>query len=304
MMQKKIQGVVVPLLTPQDEVGSIKLEEYKKLARYCVKNGVGTLFLMGTAGEGHALSEDEKLKALRAIVTEFDSQATLVCGVLEPSTSKAMQFIKAAEGCGIHRFAVVPPYYDEATEEDLFDHYRKISAALSNDSILYIYNIPGTTGVDIGIDLVKRIKALGNVGGIKNSATDLFQFIQLIEAVQDEDFSVLQGYEELAVAGLLFGADGVVPCGGNVYPKFFQIMYVLSQKNAFKKLLDIEKTARRVLDVQVFASNWRVSLKAAVEQLGVADMGILSVPSQTLITNEERNALGQYLHDMKQEVHG
>lgn len=299
-MHQKISGVVVPLLTPINRNGDIDVENYKELARHCIKNGIGTLFLMGTAGEGHSISEAEKLKALRQMVPEFGSQVNLVCGVLEPSTSRAIHFIKSAEELGFRDFAVVPPYYDETNNDELYDHYKMISSSLNKDSRFYLYNIPGATGVDISVEMVKEIKKFGNVAGIKNSSSDLLQLINLIDQVKDPEFSVLQGYEDLAVAGLIFGADGIVPCGGNVYPGFFQKMYELSLGDNYKRLLEIEKTARKILDVQLFASNWRVSLKAAVERLEIAKMGMeYFSPS---ITKEQYDNLTSFLKSMEKEV--
>lgn len=50
----------------------------KKMARWLVDNGVHGLFICGTNGEFHLLSDDEKVELTKAVVEEVGNEVTIV----------------------------------------------------------------------------------------------------------------------------------------------------------------------------------------------------------------------------------
>lgn len=299
-MVKKLTGVVAPLLTPVDSQGRVDLDAYENLVRYCYDAGVSNFFMMGTAGEGGGIVETEKCRAIERIVENWNDRACLICGVLEPTTARAVEWMKRAESAGVRRFAITPPYYGETTLADVFAHYRLLSQAARPDTTLYVYNIPGETGTDIPVSMVNQIKALGNYGGIKNSSESLTKLIDLIDETRDEQFSVLQGYEDLAVAGLLFGADGIVPCDANIYPAFFTAMMAAAHRKDYEALFSMNDTAKKILGVQTFSAYWISSLKAAAECNGIGAMDV-SLP-YVAATPEEKRKLAEYMQSISRRI--
>ena len=49
----------------------------KKMARWLVDNGVHGLFICGTNGEFHLLSDDEKVELTKAVVEEVGNEVTI-----------------------------------------------------------------------------------------------------------------------------------------------------------------------------------------------------------------------------------
>lgn len=299
-MAKKLSGVVTPLLTPLNSNGEVDLLTYDNLIRHCYEAGVSNFFLMGTAGEGGGIVETEKLKAIERIVENWSDRACLICGVLEPTTARAVEWMKHAESVGARRFAITPPYYGDRTLADVFAHYRLLSQAAGPDTTLYIYNIPGETGTDIPVSMVHQIKGLGNYGGIKNSSESLVKLIDLIGETRDERFSVLQGYEDLAIAGLMFGADGIVPCDANIYPAFFSAMMAAAKGKDFETLFSMNGTAKKILNIQSFNGYWISSLKAAAEHNGIGAMDV-SAPYDAA-TPEEKSRLLGFMLSIAEEI--
>lgn len=299
-MVKKLTGVVAPLLTPLDSQGRIDLDVYENLVRYCYSAGVSNFFMMGTAGEGGGIVEAEKCKAIERIVENWNDRTCLICGVLEPTTARAVLWMKQAESIGIRRFAITPPYYGDMTLTDVFSHYRMLSEAARPDTTLYIYNIPGETGIDVPVSMVKQLKLLGNYRGIKNSSESLNKLIDLIEETKDEQFSVLQGYEDLAIAGLLFGADGIVPCDANIFPEFFTAMMSAARLKDYETLFSMNSTAKKVLTVQTFSPYWISSLKAAAEFNGIGAMDV-SAP-YVAAKPEEKEKVAAFMRHFSSQI--
>ena len=62
---------------------------------------------------------------------------------------------KVAESLGADALLVVTPYYNKATQEGLFLHYKAISDAVHIPIIMY--NVPGRTGCNLLPETAVRI---------------------------------------------------------------------------------------------------------------------------------------------------
>ena len=262
-MVKEISGVIVPLLTPLIDGATIDCEAYIKLAGRCAAAGVDAVFLMGTAGEGYNLATAEKIRGVTAVYQRLHEKIRLIVGVLEPSTNHAIAYIRQMESIGIHLFAVVPPYYDEVDQIQIICHYQTIMEAIDPQTKILIYNIPGTTGVDILPATVKELKKNPRIIGIKNSSPRFEELKELIETVSDDRFAVFQGYEDMAIAGLLAGADGIVPCSASLFPEFFVRMVRDAKNHEIARLESMGEIAADLLNMQIYAKYWLASLKAS-----------------------------------------
>ena len=70
----------------------------------------------------------------------------LMAGVGSSSTSDSLKFIDLALNCGIEKCLAVTPYYNKPSQEGLVAHFKKLA---SSDALIYLYNVPGRTGVDL-----------------------------------------------------------------------------------------------------------------------------------------------------------
>lgn len=55
-MQKKLQGIIVPLITPLETPETIDRAGTERMVRRVIEGGVNALFLLGSTGEGPALT--------------------------------------------------------------------------------------------------------------------------------------------------------------------------------------------------------------------------------------------------------
>ena len=109
---------------------------------------------------------------------------------------------------------VVPPFYSSPTEDELFEHYRRIAEAISIP--IMVYNNPNTANVDLSTALRRAAGALDNVLYIKESSGDLSR-IREIDWLSDGRVTVLAGYH--AYDSMLLGAKGWVSVCGNIVPR-------------------------------------------------------------------------------------
>ncbi|MYE54431.1 MAG: dihydrodipicolinate synthase family protein, partial [Chloroflexi bacterium] len=104
------------------------------------------------------------------------------------------------------------PYYSSPTEDELFEHFRRISDAVSIP--IMVYNNPNTANVDLRPEFVARLGTLENVRYIKESSGDISR-VREIHRISDS-VSVFAGYHPFE--SLAAGAKGYVSVIGNFLP--------------------------------------------------------------------------------------
>ena len=85
------------------------------------------------------------------------------------------------------------------------------------DLPLIVYNIPGRTGKNIETETLVRMTAHPNVVVGKEASGSVPQMMDVIRAVP-EDFDVLSGDDNLALALTLLGGRGVISVASNLVP--------------------------------------------------------------------------------------
>ena len=128
-----------------------------------------------------------------------------------------------AEREGVDGVSIITPYFVSPTQQEIYDHYRRIAEHTCLPVILY--NNPGTCGgVKIDVDTVARLAEVPNILAIKDSSGDLQNTNEMIRAVPPR-FSVLMGRDTLIFSALMFGARGAVPATGNIAPALLAEIY-------------------------------------------------------------------------------
>src|SRR5439155_1910879 len=131
-----------------------------------------------------------------------------------------------AEKEGADGVSVITPYFISPSQQEIYDHYRRIAECTSRPVILY--NNPGTCGgVKIEVETTARLAEIPNILGVKDSSGDLQNTNELVRMVP-ERFSVLMGRDTLICQGMFFGVRGAVPATANIAPKLLVEIYEAS----------------------------------------------------------------------------
>lgn len=81
---KEIKGVIVPILTPMREDGTINSEELVNQIERLIDAGIHGIFVLGTNGEGYILDEDEKTEVIRVAVNTVNGRVSMSTTSLVP----------------------------------------------------------------------------------------------------------------------------------------------------------------------------------------------------------------------------
>jgi 2-dehydro-3-deoxy-D-pentonate aldolase len=214
--------------TPMQANEDLDLPRLRWFLDHLIAEGVHGIFVLGTNSEFYAMDDREKQEVIATAVAHVRGRVPVFAGTGAESTREAVRLTRMAEKEGVQGVSVITPYFVSPSQQEIFDHYRRIAESTSLPVVLY--NNPGTCGgVKIDVDTVARLAEISNILGIKDSSGDLQNTNEYLRVVPDR-FSVLQGRDTLIFQALVFGARGAVPATANVAPRLLVEIYEACQR--------------------------------------------------------------------------
>ena len=210
-------GAGVAIVTPFHEDYSINFEAFAELIEYQIANSTDAIIVMGTTGESATTSIEEHIEAIRFCVKTVNKRVPVVAGTGSNATDTAIHLSKEAEKCGADGLLVVSPYYNKATQNGLFHHFKAIADSVKLPIILY--NVPSRTGCNILPETVVRLcREVENIVGVKEASGNISQVVKLM-ALADGKVDLYSGNDDQIVPLLSMGGKGVISVLSNVAPK-------------------------------------------------------------------------------------
>ena len=196
------------------------------------------------------------------------------------TTREAVRLTKMAEREGVDGVSVITPYFINPSQQEIYDHYRRIAETTSLPVVLY--NNPSTCGgVKIDVETVARLAEIPNVLAIKDSSGDLQNTIEYLRVVP-ERFAVLQGRDTLIYPALIFGARGAVPATANIATALVVAIYESFQKGdaAAAKAAQLRLNPMRLaLNLGTAPGGVKVALALLGEPIGPSRSPIAPLPA-------------------------
>src|SRR5579863_4357616 len=169
------------------------------------------------------MDDHEKQQVIATALDHVRGRVPVWAGTGAETTREAIRLTKMAEKEGAQGVSVITPYFLLPSQQEIFDHYRRVAESTRLPVVLY--NNPGTCGgVKIDVDTVARLAEIPNILGVKDSSGDLQNTNEYIRVVP-ERFSVMMGRDTLIFSALVLGAKGAVPATGNIAPKLLVEIY-------------------------------------------------------------------------------
>ena len=222
MNGKAFRGTGVALVTPFTADGKVDFSSLSRLIDKVINEGVDYVVALGTTAETPTLTTNEKKEVLDAVVKHTAGRVPVVCGMGGNNTAEVLEQMQTYNLKGVAGLLSVAPYYNKPTQEGMYQHFKAIADASPLPVILY--NVPGRTVSNLLPDTVVRIaKACPNVVAIKEASGNMAQCMELI-AKKPADFVVVSGDDNLVLAQIAVGMEGVISVAANCYSRDFTDM--------------------------------------------------------------------------------
>ncbi len=280
-----VKGVVVPLVTPITEDEKVDEKALEKLLKHVQSAGVQGVFVNSTTGEGIALENSERNRALDVAVRNRRKGVLIFSGVSDTSTRRTIYNLKQVEEKGADVAVLHPPFYYPANNQnELIDFYRAV--AREAEIPLMIYNIPSMTKTLVHIETVAALMEVDNIIGIKDSSVDYLFLLQLIRLKKRRpDFKIFIGKSHFWTAGILSGADGALDGISNLIPGLCVDLYRQIQNGEPRKAFQLQKKIDDIWEIYNCGS-FLSGIKTALQFMGIGN-GRVTAPIHQIPEKEK-----------------
>ena len=268
------KGSGVAIVTPMHENGDVDYEQYAKLLEFQIANGTDAIIACGTTGESSTLTHEEHLEVIRYCVEAVAGRVPVVAGTGSNCTETAVYLSTEAEKSGADALLLVSPYYNKATQNGLYAHYKAVADSVELPILLY--NVPSRTGCNILPETVVRLcRDVKNIVGVKEASGNIGQIARLA-ALAGGDVDIYSGNDDQIVPIMSLGGKGVISVLANVAPRQTHEICQAYLDGDVKKSLQLQLDAMELCGA-LFCEVNPIPVKKALSLMGMGS-GALRMP--------------------------
>ena len=258
-------GCGTAMVTPFQENGSLDETTLRQLVRRQIDQGIDFLVPCGTTGESPTLSREEHLRVVAITIEEAKGKVPVLAGAGGNNTHEVIELARECQKFGADGVLSVTPYYNKATQEGLYQHYRAIAGSIKIPIILY--SVQGRTGVNIEPSTAVRLAEIENIIGIKEASGNITQIAEIAHRVP-EKFIVLSGDDAMTLPVISLGGRGIVSVASNQIPGAMSELARLANKNDFDGARKMQRRWLPLMQVNFVEAN-PIPAKWAMSVMGL-----------------------------------
>ena len=259
-------GMATAIVTPMTRDG-IDYEALGRFLEFQIENGINAIVVMGTTGENATIEYADQKEVIRFTVEKVAKRVPVIAGTGTNNTEHVLHNTRNACEVGADAVLVVTPYYNKATQNGLYTHFKTIADASTVPVILY--NVPGRTGCNLLPKTVARLAAHPNIVGIKEATGNMAQMVEIMHLCGDK-IDVYSGEDALTVPMMAMGAAGTISVLSNVAPREAVAMADACKAGDFKTAAKMQADLLPLINA-LFSEVNPIPAKAAVSAMGYGE---------------------------------
>jgi len=220
MSRHKLNGVLVPALTPFERDQRPNVDAFVKHCRWLLQQGADGLAVFGTTSEANSLGCDERIELLEVLIDSGVPASRIMPGTGTCALTDSVRLTRHAVEHACAGVLMLPPfYYKGVSDEGLFAAYSHVIDQVGDDRLrIYLYHIPPMSQIGLSPALIERLVRdyPSVVVGLKDSGGDWAHTALLLK--EFPQLSIFPGSESFLLAGLRHGSAGCITATGNVNP--------------------------------------------------------------------------------------
>ncbi len=232
--------ILVPVVTPFKANGEVNYEALAALVKKVLQEGADGIYAAGSSAECFLMTTEERKKSLETVIKAADG-AFVVAHVGDIGTGKTIELAKHAEKAGADVVASVPPFYFAYGFAGIKSYYEDLAASVSIPTL--VYNLPGSTGVDMSISQLVELLKIPKVDYMKFTAADYY----IMEQVHTETGKFMySGKDECFLSAISAGADGGIGTTYNFMVQKYVRILKAYKEGKMEEALKIQKSANAI----------------------------------------------------------
>jgi 4-hydroxy-tetrahydrodipicolinate synthase len=215
-MTQRLAGCGTALVTPFTRDGSVDERALRALVEWQIAEGIHFLVPCGSTGEAATMTSEEQQRVIAIVAETANARVPILAGAASNDTKRAIALSKAAKAAGATHLLHTSPMYNKPPQRGIIAHYRAIADAV--DLPIVLYNVPSRTGSNVEAKTTLALAATPGIVGVKEASGNLAQITDILRE-RPPAFSVLSGDDEMTLAVMAAGGDGIVSVVSNVTPR-------------------------------------------------------------------------------------
>lgn len=210
-------GVYVAPLTPTGADRQPDIGRYIAHCKWLLAQGCHGLMPLGSTGEGHSFTPDERLKLMDALAEGGIPMDRMLVGTSALAYPDAVRMIAHATKLGARAVAVQPAFYYKAGDEGLYAYFKLLVDQVADSRLrIIIYDWESNLGVKFSRAVLERLFAdfPDTIVGIKDSNGNREQIAERCAWFPNQ--AVFSGADATALAVLRAGGTGIMSAYGNI----------------------------------------------------------------------------------------
>jgi 4-hydroxy-tetrahydrodipicolinate synthase len=234
-------GCGTAIVTPFRTDGSIDEAALIALVNWQIDSGIDFLVACGSTGEAATLDEEEWLHTVSLVAETAAGRVPVWAGCTHNSTRVLLrQAAQLSQVRGLSAVLSANPYYNKPSQEGQFQHFLALAQTVAPLPVA-LYNVPGRTAVNLDPETVVRLAAAApNIQAIKEASGKLPQIAELVHSLP-RGFKVFSGDDNLALAAIGVGAQGLISVASNEIPAEASRMIHAALKNNWDEARELER---------------------------------------------------------------
>ncbi|AJC67523.1 dihydrodipicolinate synthase family protein [Dickeya ananatis] len=221
-MNIDLRGLNPAPITPFTREGAVDYAACKKLGSWLASiDGVKSLTVLGHAGEGTFLSQDEQMKVIEAFAESVNGAIPIIAGITLEGTAVAAEEAKRAIKAGASAGLLYPSHgwlrfgYQKGAPQDKYRHVYEESGLP-----LILFQYPDATKCTYNLETMLDIAAQPGVFAMKNGVRNMRRWDTEIPVIRRErpDLQILSCHDEYLLS-TVFDVDGFLVGYGNIAPE-------------------------------------------------------------------------------------
>lgn len=265
------EGAGVAIVTPFTETG-IDFDKLGELIDFQIENKTDAIIICGTTGEAATMPDPEHLSAIEYTVQKVGGRVPVIAGTGSNDTVHGMHLSAEAKRLGADALLLVTPYYNKASQKGLIAHFDAMAGAA--DLPVILYNVPGRTGMNIGLDTLKELSKRDYCVAIKEASGNISYVAEI--AANCPDLTIYSGNDDMIVPVMSLGGKGVISVLSNVMPKETHDICALYKEGKVKESAQLQLKLLELVN-SLFCEVNPIPVKTALNLMGM-NVGKLRLP--------------------------
>jgi N-acetylneuraminate lyase len=269
-MKLHLPGLTPATHTPFDSNGEVNLNVIEKQAEFLAGKGIGSVFVVGSTGESHSLTFDERIAVAGQWLKVTAGTSMKVVVHVGANCLKDAQRLAAHAGHhgAVAVAALAPSHFKSASLDELLAWTKSIAAACP-DTPFYFYDIPSLTGSSFSMSayMEKAVLQIPSLVGLKFTNADLISFQRVVQQYPSHD--ILFGIDECLLPALSLGCQGAVGSTYNFAAPLYHKLIAAFHSGDIETARQQQYKSVQLVDLLCSCGGYMPAAKAVMEHLGV-----------------------------------